>query len=481
MCLAENQEPRKWKSLMSKVVVPKKFNLNLTWMLVALLNIFTFGICEKFQEGSPVLWRNTNAPPVIGFNSIKLKINLVSTCQFFPTTGLTSAVASRIKNRCEDQYEDLFLNELEKMCPKKSVASLRVKRELFTAIGILIIFAIASARVGMASYAIHEKNEIKLTQLKIERTLDDLEKKATVESKDMYILQEEMKKMGKVVNKLISDVNLFKEKIFEVQYLVSYITSRLLIGRGVILETKRKWRQKAMDDTLFDFLNFTLPCGTDCPIEFGEPKGCQLNDDGQSMYLEFAAPIVNTNLTIVEADPFVLMQKESNQTCKIEYHGPQNAMISPSEDCIYAVNMERESKGRIFFPHSQKCQVHETVGSEKEWFGIQTCFPSKVGDEKSFIQLKAYQNKLYIYCPGSSYTLGGTREVKCPNRVFTLPLTSTFTLNNVTYYGKMMNLVYSEHEDPLLLEKLDWHLTPTVNWDSLNTTFPVFQPLDPDH
>ncbi len=38
-----------------------------------------------------------------------------------------------------------------------------------------------------------------------------MEKKCTVESTDMYI-QEEIKKMGKVVNKLISDVNLFKEK-----------------------------------------------------------------------------------------------------------------------------------------------------------------------------------------------------------------------------------------------------------------------------
>jgi len=42
-------------------------------------------------------------------------------------------------------------------------------------------------------------------------------------------------------------------------------------------------------------------------------------------------------------------------------------------------------------------------------------------------------------------------------------------------------LVYNEVQDPLLHEKLDWHLTPQMDWDNLNKIFPVFQPMDPHH
>jgi hypothetical protein len=420
-------------------------------------------------------------PPVMGYNSVNIKINLISPCKMLPTDGLTHAMALKLRQKCEDQYEHLFLNELELMCPQKSPSLMKHKRELFTAIALLVIFVIGSAGIGIASYAVHETDGIKVTQAEIERTLDDLEEKATINSKNLFFLKEEVQKMGQTVNKLIMDINLFKEKVIEVQYLVSYLVSRLLIGRGVILHTKKLWKQKSMDGAFFEFLNFTLPCGEECPIDLGEPKKCSVDLDEHTLDMEFAVPVTNPNLTIVKADPFFLMLKEDNQTCKITYHGPENALISPEEDCVHAVDMGKETRGRIFFPHSQKCQPQISNKNEKQWFGLQNCYPSKEGDEVDYIQVKAYQNRLHIYCPGVEYTLGQTRVVKCPNKVFTLPLTATFTLNNMTYQGRTMNLVYNEKEDPLFKEKLEWHLTPIINWDSLNQTFPIFKPLDHDH
>ncbi len=172
------------------------------------------------------------------------------------------------------------------------------------------------------------------------------------------------------------------------------------------------------------------------------------------MNLEFTVPVVVKNLSIVEADPFFLMVKESNQTCMITYHGAKNAMISMSEDCVHAVDMGKEPKGRIYYPNLIKCRAQKNTGHEKECFSSSQCLPSKEGDEKSFVQLKAYNNKLHIYCPEQDITVSKTRVVKCPNKIFTLALTATFTLNNVTYHGKRMNLVYNGTEDPLLQEKL---------------------------
>jgi len=333
----------------------------------------------------------------------------------------------------------------------------------------------------MSSYAISEIGDIKMTQAEIERTLDDLEKKASINSIQLGVLQEEVRKLAKSLNEIISDVNDFKEKIIEVQYLVSYIVSRLLIGRGVVLNTKKLWKKKTMDDSLFEYLNFTLPCGSDCPVEYGEPKSCELDLEKHSLHLEFTVPVINPNLTIVESDPFFLMVKNENQTCRVEYHEPKNAMLSISDDCVHAMDMGTESRGRLYFPNSNKCQTRKASVMEKEWFGITTCNPTKDGDELAFVQIKANHNRLHIYCPGQNFTLGEKRVVQCPNKIFTLPLTATFTLNNVTYQGKTMQLVYTEKDDPLMQEKLNWHLTPLFNWDSLNQTFPVLQPLPLDH
>ena len=60
------------------------------------------------------------------------------------------------------------------------------------AIGVLVVFLIASAGVGVASYAVHEVEEVKITQRELERTLDDLEQKATLNSKNLFLLKEEV-------------------------------------------------------------------------------------------------------------------------------------------------------------------------------------------------------------------------------------------------------------------------------------------------
>lgn len=83
-----------------------------------------------------------------------------------------------------------------------------------------------------------------------------------------------------------------------------------------------------------------------------------------------------------------------------------------------------------------------------------------------FAQVKVYDNKYYIYCPGMNYYLE-KRKVVCPNKVFVLPIEASFTLNNVEYVGSVLSIVYHQAEDPLFVEKTNWHLSPHVNWDNL--------------
>jgi len=264
------------------------------------------------------------------------------------------------------------------------------------------------------------------------------------------------------------------------QYLVSYLVSRLMIGRSIILEQKLLWKKGLMDNTFLQFLNITLPCDEECPVDYGEPRSCHLNKEKRQLQIEFVVPTVNKNLTILEADPFDLMVRENGKTCRIVYDGPKNAMLSNQEDCLYATDMGKDPKGRVLMAHNLQC-IRDSSLDEKEAFKMDKCQPSKEGDEVDFVQIKAHGDNFHIYCPGMKYILGDKREVYCPNKVFTLPITATFTLNDVTYRGSILSLVYREQEDPLLNEQIHWHLTPLVNWENLNKTFPILKAMDGNH
>ncbi|CAG7718015.1 unnamed protein product, partial [Allacma fusca] len=245
---------------------------------------------QKFHEGDAVVWKKSYTPAINGYNTVMMKIHLYSPCDLLPLEGLTNMWKQKIKSQCDIQYERLFLSEFRSFCPTHEASTVRVKREPVTFILCLLFAAAASAGIGMGLYAIHEVREIEVSQLEIERTLDDLEKKVMQNSAHIRMLQDEIKKMSVEVSKLIQDINLFKEKILEVQYLVSYISSRLLIGKGVLQDTQRQWKRKKMNNNFFDYLNTSLPCGDDCPIEYGEFSRCRLDQDGTELELQFSVP-----------------------------------------------------------------------------------------------------------------------------------------------------------------------------------------------
>jgi oligoribonuclease (3'-5' exoribonuclease) len=66
-----------------------------------------------------------------------------------------------------------------------------------------------------------------------------LEIKAAITSKNLAILQGEVQKLGNTLNEFIADMNEFKQKVVETKHLVSYIVFSLLVGKGVIVNTRK--------------------------------------------------------------------------------------------------------------------------------------------------------------------------------------------------------------------------------------------------
>jgi hypothetical protein len=225
------------------------------------------------------------------------------------------------------------------------------------------------------------------------------------------------------------------------------------------------WRRGKLTSEFFDYLNFTIPCGEECPLEYGIFHSCKMAENREEIVMEFSVPEANLNLTRLEADPFLLMKRNESHTCEMKYSGPTVATVSLAEDCVYETHDVR-ARNFLELATLSKCKNSSSFKDFDNYFQEGKCKISIPGDEREFVQVKLFGSEYHIYCSGSSYKIG-KREMKCPVSVFALPISLTFTLNDVEYKGNVMKVIYRDPGDPFLKEHLDYHLSPNVNWSSL--------------
>jgi len=400
------------------------------------------GAANVHNSASPVLWRLSHQPVVIGFHAITMNIQLVSPCTLMEMEDVEKGFAKTMFQQCNQTYEDLFKSKLLKMCPEQKHVAFGREKRFVVAVGFVLIAVVACAGVGPGSYAISESYRLETRQKEMKVAMDELQRKVFLLNEEKNFLRMELRKVTSTIDQLINDFRIFKERTVETQYLVSHLTSKLMEGKKILHDTEKVWKLGEMNDNLFEYLNFTMDCGEECPVDLGIFHGCSSKEN--EVTLEFSVPIVNINLTRLEADPFDLMVKKQNNTCSQKSTGPLYTVLSLHEDCIYETIMENP-KGRIALASSLRCKNTTSFQTEESHFRTEECKASRLFDEREYIQVKIYNNMYYIYCPKSSYFIG-KRKVECPNQVFTLPLSLTFTLNDVQYKGNVLKNVYRERE-----------------------------------
>ena len=257
-----------------------------------------------------------------------------------------------------------------------------------------------------------------------------------------------------------------KAKSITTSFAISYVTSRLLIGRAIIKETHRNWKYAKVTGAFLDYLNFTLPCGDDCPLHFAQPQGCHMSDDLEKLYMNFIAPTVSNKLTLVEADPFKMYLRKGNKTCTIEYSGPTSAILSESENCLYGLNVKQPTSHDLIVSPSRGCKPHASFSKDARYFVVSRCEKSLPQDFLDFIQIKPHNGLYYINCKGN-FSIEGRQE-PCPEDVFTLPITAGFQINEYGFEGSSMSLVHDEGIDAMFTVRTNWHLRPFVNWTHLS-------------
>jgi Reverse transcriptase (RNA-dependent DNA polymerase)/gag-polypeptide of LTR copia-type/GAG-pre-integrase domain len=479
-CMMGLQQPPgevvKRKAMASVIVDPKRPNM--FWSVVTLL-MFWLALVgatsplgsenDIHNTGSPVLWRRTHQPVVVGYNTVKMNIKLISPCALLPIENIQQGVIDSMTKQCEKTYENLFMSELEKICPKEKLTFGKQKRAIVVVAGVILIAVIASAGLGLAGYAVSQLSKVESKQEQLLDNLNDLKKQVFVANEHYEFLKDEVRKVTSQVDLLMNDFYMFKENVVEMQYLVAYLTGKLMEGRKILRETGKIWRRKEMKGDFFEYLNFTMPCGNDCPLEYGRFHECVMSAERDQIILDFSVPLANFSLVQLQADSFELMERSNNLTCRLKYTGPTIATVSLHEDCVYESYL-KDPYSKISLSSSLRCRNDSNFRNKENYFKSVSCKATKVGDELDFIQVKILDNRYHVYCPGSVYSIG-KRIIDCPGRVFTLPISLTFYLNHVEYKGNVLEIVYKEREDPLLTEHINWHLNPRVNWHNLTDDF----------
>jgi hypothetical protein len=179
--------------------------------------------------------------------------------------------------------------------------------------------------------------------------------------------------------------------------------------------------------------------------------------------MKFIVPMVNGTLKLVEADPFTLLHKRGNQTCSIFYTGPKNAIVSSSDDCVYATDVQRRD---LIVAPTENCREFNYSPETSRYFELDSCRDSHPGDEKDFVQVKVFNTHYHVYCFGSEMTIGGITK-PCTRVPFLLPLSANFKINNQLYGGREYHEEHHEKLDPIFSTRTNWHLNPNLDLDDL--------------
>ncbi|CAG7824593.1 unnamed protein product [Allacma fusca] len=218
-----------------------------------------------------------------------------------------------------------------------------------------------------------------------------------------------------------------------------------------------------------------------CPIELARPQKCAISEDRDKLYMDFAAPLVSEDLTLVEADPFQLMVRNGNQTCTIKYTDPSNAILSKENACVFAVNLEQHVESDLILSPTRGCKVLANR-NETNLFSLSHCEKHQPHEESHFVQIKPHNKQCHTYCPESNLTFEGVNG-KCPNDVWVMPMNTNFKINDVQFNGSRISIVHQETLDHVGSMKANMHLQSSVNWISLmyeiNRSQPDFKPLPP--
>ena len=419
-----------------------------------------------------LVWRKTNVPVTIGYETVIMMINFISPFELLTGDILHQDLTGEARKQCDEAYKSLFLEEMQNICPFEttSTAHVRTERELVTAvvIGVIAVVAFVSAGIAGAAIASNSNAVASLENRENEEksVIDQLESQIKKNFDNSEDDQGNFNTAMVNLDTLQKDHDEMKGKLVSTTFTIAKLVSKLYVGRETIRAARRLWSDGKVSAALMDFLEIKLPCGNSCPVELSAAQGCSMSPEFDRMNINFLVPIIDHNLTVVEADPFILMKRSGNKTCRLQYSGLLNAIISNATECFYPLESSTPAKYHDLVALPTDGCKSTSVRSESENFVLTKCRPSIEGDYKDFVQVKPYGKNFAVYCPESLIELLDFSG-NCPNNVSMVPMTSHFRINGIKYNGVKLSLNHQESIEEFLTAKGNEHVQPTFNWSTL--------------
>ncbi|XP_035713879.1 uncharacterized protein LOC118438167 [Folsomia candida] len=461
---------------------PLQANFSLMSLLTILLMFITQVCGVTHQNAIPLLWKKSPIPVTTGYNQVHLLVKFMNPCEILTQDLFHKDLSAYATEKCNKIYDEMFLDELEKMCPKRKFSDhinsrhtreigRRVKRVLpLLAVGVIIgvTVLVAGLSVGGAINSFVQTGRISALQGTVaeqREMLDELERRVEISEREIEKLKVSLNATLEQLQLHQLDHDELKGKSIDTNFAIAYRTSRLMIGREIIREATRQWRRGKVYAPLMDFFNFTLPCGDACPVSFAQSQKCEISDDRTKLYVDFTATEINKDLQLIEADSFDLKVERKNETCVLKYKGPHNAILSTKDDCVYSINVKEPTTPDLIVSPTRGCTPTAKTKNSNH-FDIDHCYDKNLAEPWDFVQIKLHHGQYHIYCPGSNITIERKLQ-QCPASVFILPMNANFKINDIEFSGTESSLVHQEVVDPLFTMKANWHLQPSFNWTSL--------------
>jgi hypothetical protein len=443
--------------------------LGVSWALLLICGLIMTPVqAITMLNSQPVLWRGSKIPVISGYEKLNMRIELVSPCTLLTKEVVHGDLLDEARKLCDEIYNDYFIKEMEKMCPVNQLHVLSRTRRIVpiiaAAIGAVVV-------VGLAGLAWSGANSVRIGNL--QETVDQQQYAIDYLNSQVNLTEIAYGKLRNDFNLIVAELKLRDEDFNELknkgpgtQFAISCITTRLAVGKHIIQEATRAWADKLVLPGLLDYFNLTMPCGESCPLSLASARKCYFDHDKTNLYMQMDTPLVNQGMQLVEVDPFDIMLQTWNQTCRVTYKGPKNAILAKDNGCPVALNVRTENKYDLVLSPNRGCLQDMIFNGTNTHFGVHHCYPRGEHDAEEFVQVKPHHGLIHIYCAGSNITTDNHTQ-SCPNKVFILPLTAEFKINKQEFAGSIVNVVLQEQPDPLFTFRTNRYLQPRVDYKAL--------------
>ncbi|CAL8102140.1 unnamed protein product [Orchesella dallaii] len=204
------------------------------WTTLLLMFAFlTLGNGYDLQNSVPLLWRRGSTPVTSGHYQVNLLIKFVSPCSILENGAVHRDLTESAVKKCKEIYTELFLDELEVMCPRTKWTDVleRERRAIFTlfVLGIIAVVQVVAAGLGVAAFAVSVSNthtiaDVKQAVEQQKQLMKEMDERVTANTEKLELLQRKFNEAIIDFQKLSDDVTEIKGTSITTNYAISYIT-----------------------------------------------------------------------------------------------------------------------------------------------------------------------------------------------------------------------------------------------------------------